>query len=142
MTAQITNSESGTEIMVNDPSAELRISSMESPMESNSQSSATWRRVVESATDVISDLPQYIGRFFRQNGSLMAAIGWLFVALLGIRVLSALIGTINSIPLLTPLFELVGLGYTAWFVNRYLLTSGKRQELSQEISKIKQQVLG
>lgn len=148
MTAQITNNESGTEIMVNDPSTELRISSMESPsidsttVESSSQASATWRRVAESATDIIANLPAYVGRFFQQNGSLMAALGWVFVALLGLRVLSALIGTINSIPLLTPLFELVGLGYTAWFVNRYLLTSGKRQELSQEINHIKQQILG
>lgn len=137
MTAQMTNNESGTELLVSEPAAELRVSSMESGTET-----AIWRKVVESATDIISDLPEYIGRFFRQNGSLMATLGWVFVALLGIRVLSALLGTINSIPLLTPLFELIGLGYTAWFVNRYLLTSGKRQELSQEIGKIKQQILG
>ena len=149
MTSQITSNESGTEIMVNDPSTELRISSMESASmestsmdESSAQASATWRRVVESATDILADLPAYSSRFFQKNGSLMAALGWVFVALLGIRVLSALIGTINSIPLLTPLFELIGLGYTAWFVNRYLLTSGKRQELSQEVSRIKQQILG
>lgn len=147
MTAQITNTESGQDMMTNDP-AELRISSMESTppettsIEINTPPASTWRRVAESATDILADLPEYIGRFFRQNGSLMAAIGWLIVALLGLRVLSALIGTINSIPLLSPLFELVGLGYSIWFVNRYLLTSGKRQELNQEFSRIKQQILG
>lgn len=138
MTAQITNNESGTEIVVNEPSTDMQFSSMES----SSQASATWRKVAESATDIIADLPEYIGRFFRQNGSLMAAIGILFAALLGLRVLSALIGTINAIPLLSPLFELVGLGYAVWFVNRYLLTKGKRQELSQEVGRIKEQILG
>lgn len=137
MTAQMTNNESGTELLVSEPVVDLQVSSIDSSTET-----ATWRKVIESATDIIADLPKYIGRFFQQNGSLMATLGWVFVALLGIRVLSALIGTINSIPLLTPLFELIGLGYTVWFVNRYLLTSGKRQELSQEISHIKQQILG
>ncbi|NJL22441.1 MAG: hypothetical protein HC895_19130 [Leptolyngbyaceae cyanobacterium SM1_3_5] len=133
----MTNNESGTELLVSEPATEMRVS-----LDTESSQTATWRKVVESATDTIADLPEYIGRFFRQNGSLMATLGWIFVALLGIRVLSALIGTINSIPLLTPLFEMIGLGYTVWFVNRYLLTSGKRQELSQEISRIKQQILG
>ncbi|MBD2092697.1 CAAD domain-containing protein [Microcoleus sp. FACHB-1515] len=137
MTAQMTNNESGTELVVSEPAAEVRVS-----VDSENSEMATWRKVVESATDIISDLPEYIGRFFHQNGSLISAIGWLIVALLGIRVLSALIGTINGIPLLSPLFELVGLGYSIWFVNRYLLTSGKRQELSQEVNRIKQQILG
>ncbi|XP_019460230.1 PREDICTED: protein CURVATURE THYLAKOID 1A, chloroplastic-like isoform X2 [Lupinus angustifolius] len=34
---------------------------------------------------------------------------------------SIVLGAINSVPLLPKLLELVGLGYTGWFVYRYLL---------------------
>ncbi|KAL5061253.1 hypothetical protein RYX36_032857 [Vicia faba] len=34
---------------------------------------------------------------------------------------SILVGAINSVPLLPKIMELVGLGYTGWFVYRYLL---------------------
>jgi hypothetical protein len=44
--------------------------------------------------------------------------------------------------LVAPLFELIGLGYTAWFVYRYLLSAASRQELSQEIQALKNQVFG
>lgn len=34
---------------------------------------------------------------------------------------SVIVGAINSLPLLPKIMELVGLGYTGWFVYRYLL---------------------
>ena len=34
---------------------------------------------------------------------------------------STLVGAINYLPLIPKILELVGLGYTAWFVYRYLL---------------------
>jgi hypothetical protein len=37
---------------------------------------------------------------------------------------------------------LIGIGYSAWFVNRYLLKASNRQELAQEIQGLKQQVVG
>ncbi|KAJ9539436.1 hypothetical protein OSB04_032169, partial [Centaurea solstitialis] len=41
--------------------------------------------------------------------------------IVAICLLSILIGAINSVPLLPKIMELVGLGYTRWFVYRYLL---------------------
>ena len=42
-------------------------------------------------------------------------------AVVGLWLSSTIVGAINSIPLLPKLMELVGLGYTSWFVYRYLL---------------------
>ncbi|KAK3005367.1 hypothetical protein RJ639_015470 [Escallonia herrerae] len=42
-------------------------------------------------------------------------------AIVAIWVSSIVVGAINSVPLLPKIMELVGLGYTGWFVYRYLL---------------------
>ncbi|MCI24256.1 protein CURVATURE THYLAKOID 1A chloroplastic-like, partial [Trifolium medium] len=42
-------------------------------------------------------------------------------ALVAVWLSSILVGAINSVPLLPKIMELVGLGYTGWFVYRYLL---------------------
>ena len=42
---------------------------------------------------------------------------------------STVVGAINAIPLLPKVMELVGLGYSAWFVYRYVLFKESRKEL-------------
>jgi len=42
-------------------------------------------------------------------------------AILALWLTSVIVGAINSVPLLPKIMELVGLGYTGWFVYRYLL---------------------
>ena len=53
-----------------------------------------------------------------------------------------MIDALNDVPLLAPTFELIGMGYTAWFVYRYLLKASTRQELVQEFKSYKEQVTG
>jgi hypothetical protein len=66
----------------------------------------------------------------------------LIAAAVTVKVVLAVLDALNDIPLLAPTFELIGIGYSAWFVNRYLLRAERRQELAQEVDTIKQQVLG
>ncbi|XP_059667165.1 protein CURVATURE THYLAKOID 1A, chloroplastic-like isoform X2 [Cornus florida] len=42
-------------------------------------------------------------------------------AIVAVWLTSVFIGAINSVPVLPKIMELVGLGYTGWFVYRYLL---------------------
>ncbi|KAK1264293.1 hypothetical protein QJS04_geneDACA011895 [Acorus gramineus] len=42
-------------------------------------------------------------------------------AIIAVWLSSIVVGAINSVPLLPKVMELVGLGYTGWFVYRYLL---------------------
>ncbi|XP_048141565.1 protein CURVATURE THYLAKOID 1A, chloroplastic isoform X2 [Rhodamnia argentea] len=42
-------------------------------------------------------------------------------AIVAVWLSSVVVGAINSVPLLPKIMELVGLGYTGWFVYRYLL---------------------
>jgi len=55
---------------------------------------------------------------------------------------STIVGALNNIPLLPKLFELVGLGYSAWFTYRYLLFKSSREELVEDIESLKKKISG
>jgi hypothetical protein len=54
----------------------------------------------------------------------------------------AVLDAIDDIPLLSPVLKLVGMGYSAWFVYRYLWKAENRQELWQEFDAFKAQIVG
>lgn len=63
-------------------------------------------------------------------------------ALVALWLSSSIVGAINAVPLLPKLLELVGLGYTGWFVYRYLLFKSSRKELVQDIEELKGKITG
>merc|ERR1711953_1083649 len=62
-------------------------------------------------------------------------------AVVGISVAGGLLSTIDSIPLLPKLMELVGTGYSGWFAYRYLLNKESRKELIADIESVKEKIL-
>ncbi|MCT7948619.1 CAAD domain-containing protein [Ancylothrix sp. C2] len=100
------------------------------------------QQVGQAFVSILSDLPDYIGGFFNQYQKLLKTLGLIVLALLSLRLLQATLDVFNSLPLLGGLFEVVGIGYSAWFVYRYLLTSSSRQELAAQIKSVKEQVAG
>ncbi|GAB4475799.1 MAG: hypothetical protein OHK0037_37200 [Elainellaceae cyanobacterium] len=101
-----------------------------------------WREYVDKATEFVADLPKYLSDFFGQYKSPFVTIGLLLAALVAVRLVLAILSSVNDIPLLAPTFELIGLGYTAWFVYRYLLRASNRKELVSDFNELKSQVLG
>ncbi|KAL3536744.1 hypothetical protein ACH5RR_000110 [Cinchona calisaya] len=63
-------------------------------------------------------------------------------AIVAVWLASILVGAINSVPLLPKILELVGLGYTGWFVYRYLLFKSSRKELVSDIETLKKKIAG
>ncbi|CAN8328491.1 unnamed protein product [Cochlearia groenlandica] len=63
-------------------------------------------------------------------------------AIVTLLLTSAIVNSLESVPLFPKLMEVVGLGYTLWFTTRYLLFKRNREELKTKISEIKEQVLG
>ena len=63
-------------------------------------------------------------------------------ALVALWLSSTVVGAINAVPLLPKLLELVGLGYTGWFVYRYLLFKSSRKELVEDIEQLKGKITG
>jgi hypothetical protein len=101
-----------------------------------------WREYVDKATEFVADLPKYLSEFFGQYKSPLVTIGLLLAALIVVRLVLAILRSVNDIPLLAPTFELIGIGYTTWFVYRYLLRASNRKELVNDFNELKSQVLG
>lgn len=108
----------------------------------SSQSSEQWTQIGERVSYYLGQLPEVLSDFFNQNQRLLINLGLLFGGIVTVKLTLAILDAINDIPLLAPTFELVGIGYSAWFVYRYMLKAETRQELTQEIDTLKQQVVG
>ncbi|GER57407.1 protein CURVATURE THYLAKOID 1A [Striga asiatica] len=63
-------------------------------------------------------------------------------AIVAVWLATVVVGAINSVPLLPKVMELVGLGYSGWFVYRYLLFKSSRKELASDIEALKKKIAG
>ncbi|ONK74177.1 uncharacterized protein A4U43_C03F3600 [Asparagus officinalis] len=63
-------------------------------------------------------------------------------ALVAVWFSSAVVGAIDSIPVVPKALEVVGLAYTIWFSYRYLIFKKNREELFAKIEDLKKQVIG
>lgn len=87
-------------------------------------------------------LPDYMGRLFNDYKQSIITLALIVVALISLKLVLAVIDSLEGIPLLVPTFELIGIGYLVWFVNRYLLKTSNRQELLRELQSLRSQLLG
>lgn len=101
-----------------------------------------WEEWVEIGRDVLAKIPDYIGEFFADNKKPLLTVGLIVAGLITVKLTLAILDAINDIPLLAPVLELVGLGYTSWFVYRYLWKASTREELLTEFDSLKTQILG
>ncbi len=101
-----------------------------------------WTRVGSQVSSFLAQLPELIGKFWEDYKQPITSLGLIFAAIITVKVVLAVIDALNDIPLLAPTFELIGIAYSAWFVNRYLLQASNRQELAQEIEKLKGKIVG
>lgn len=113
-----------------------------STVASKEESGQQWDNIKNTVVDILSELPDYVGGFFNQYQKPIVTVTLLIAVLVTIKVTFAVVDAVNEIPLLAPIFELVGMGYSIWFVYRYMLRASTRQELWQEINGIKSQYLG
>ena len=84
----------------------------------------------------LTQLPDNLGKIFNQYRQPIISIALILAAGILLKVVLAVIAALNEIPIMTPTLKLVGVGYSSWFVNRYLLSSSTRQELSKIIQEV------
>jgi hypothetical protein len=128
-----------------DTSSEVIVTSEPAPLAKlppAPQSEEQWQRVGTQISDFLAQLPDYIGKFFNDYKQPITSVALIITSIITVKVVLAVLAALNDIPLLSPTFELVGIGYSVWFVNRYLLKASTRQELGEEIEALKGQVIG
>lgn len=106
------------------------------------QSQEQWLKYGEQVSGFLATLPDYLGGFFNKYKQPLISVGLIVAAIVSVKVVLAVLDALNDIPLVAPTFELIGIGYSAWFVYRYLLKASTRQELTNEIATLKSQVVG
>lgn len=84
----------------------------------------------------LTHLFDYIGSFFNTYKQAVISLGLILAAIVALRVVLAVIDALNDIPLLETTFKLIGIGYSTWFVYRYLLNTKSRQELSNNLQNL------
>ncbi|KAI3900792.1 hypothetical protein MKW98_012516 [Papaver atlanticum] len=89
-------------------------------------------------TEIITDLKEKWDSLENKSAVFLYGGG----AVVGLWLSSVVVGAINSLPLLPKMMELVGLGYTGWFVYRYLLFKSSRKELAMDIEEWKKKISG
>ncbi|MBD1822424.1 CAAD domain-containing protein [Cyanobacteria bacterium FACHB-DQ100] len=103
---------------------------------------AAWERDRAQIEDFFSDPMKYISAFWQEYKPIVYVLGAILVSLFALNLIFGVIGFVTSLPIISGLLELVGIGYTVWFVNRYLLKVETREELSQMMDGMKQDVIG
>ncbi|MBD2344106.1 CAAD domain-containing protein [Anabaena subtropica] len=101
-----------------------------------------WQQITQQVTDFLAELPEYLGSFYQQYSRTILTVLLILAAIVTLKVVLALLGAINDIPLLSSLFELIGISYSTWFTFRYLIKASTRQELNGEIRTLKTQLFG
>jgi hypothetical protein len=114
------------------------ITKLQRPMQSQEQ----WQKYGEQISAFLATLPEYLGGFFNQYKRPLVSVGLIVAAVVSVKVLLAVLDSLNDIPLVAPTFELIGIGYSVWFIYRYLLKASTRKELTSEITTLKSQVVG
>ncbi len=112
------------------------------PLAEGDESTAELKAMLSKGVEVVSNLDSILGKFFTEYKQLIISLGLVFGAIVSVKLTLALLSALNEIPLVEPILELVGLGYSAWFVTRFMLKSEKRQEFYSKFSDTKEQVLG
>jgi hypothetical protein len=145
MTSEVTTSTDAVEVKAEPSRVHLSTEEQLVVSKMPSTESATkepWQQMGEQASAFIDKLPSYVSDFFNQYQRILVNLGWILAAFASVKLTLAVLDAINDIPFLELALELVGLGYVVWFVYRYLLSAGSRQELSETIKTVKEQILG
>jgi hypothetical protein len=109
---------------------------------SEPSSLSQFQEIIEPVFDFLGKLPDELGNFFADYKKPLITLLIFTSGIVSVYVVLSVINAINDIPLLSPVLELVGLGYSIWFVYRYLLRASTRSELLQEFEVLKKQVVG
>ncbi|MDJ0695002.1 MAG: CAAD domain-containing protein [Mastigocoleus sp. MO_167.B18] len=108
----------------------------------STQSQEEWLKYGEQISSFLATLPEYLGTFYNKYKQPLVFAAVFVAAVIAVKVVLAVLDALNDIPLVAPSFELIGIGYSTWFVYRYLLKASTRKELTSEIQGLRSQVVG
>ncbi|XGB39178.1 MAG: CAAD domain-containing protein [Cyanobacteria bacterium LVE1205-1] len=101
-----------------------------------------WRQSFSQVSSFLEEVPKLVGDFYQKYNRPILYTVLIVVGIIIFKTVLAILDALNDIPFLSPFFELIGLGYSGWFIYRYLLKATTRQELSHYVQSLKDEALG
>jgi valyl-tRNA synthetase len=83
-----------------------------------------------------------VGDFFQTYQRSLLGLGAIGLLIFVIELLKAILDTVNQVPILASLMEIVGLGYAVWYGKRNIWDASERQRLWQQVQQLKQDIVG
>ncbi len=118
----------------------LSKASLDQPSMSDEQD---WQSLTqEKLAWLLKEFPDQFDQFLGEYKKPITTAGLVLTAVPVVALSLALLEVINAIPLFAPILELIGFGYSSWFVYRYLLFADRRQDFSKNLQGYKEQILG
>ena len=90
----------------------------------------------------LAEIPQDLNKLYSAYKTPLIGLAVVLASFVALKVVLAMLAAVNDIPLVSPVFELIGIGYTGWFTFRYLLKAQNRKELAADIESFKKQLTG
>lgn len=142
--AEVANAEKASQPQINVKTEPGTLSTVSPSQQTGNQQTGNqqWRAYGEQLAQILAIFPERLGEVFEEYKQPLTTIGIALAAVPFVILTVAILKVVNAIPLFAPTFELIGFGYSAWFVYRYLLFAETRRELLQDIDGLKQQVTG
>ncbi|MBE9009153.1 CAAD domain-containing protein [Pseudanabaenaceae cyanobacterium LEGE 13415] len=103
---------------------------------------AAWERDHAQIQDFFNDPMKYVSTFWQEYKPIVYVLGAILATVFAFNIIFGIINFVTHLPVISGLLELVGLGYSVWFVNRYLMKAETRQELSRKLESMKQDMIG
>jgi valyl-tRNA synthetase len=96
---------------------------------------------VKTVLEILSDWPELLTRFATQNQLILLIALFGVAAIIGVEIVDAVISTLNVLPFVGPILELLGLFYLGQFLYKNILWSDKRADFTRSLSIEKQKIL-
>jgi valyl-tRNA synthetase len=90
----------------------------------------------------LAEVFNLVGDFFQTYQRSLLGLGAIGLLVFVIELLKAILATVNQVPLLPSLLEMVGLGYAVWYGKRNIWNSSERDRLWQQLQQLKQDIVG
>ncbi|MCZ0900880.1 CAAD domain-containing protein, partial [Microcoleus sp. HI-ES] len=68
--------------------------------------------IKDQVITILSELPAYLSNFFADYQKPLITVGLILAGGISIKVMLGVLGALNDVPLVAPVFELIGMGYT------------------------------
>lgn len=134
-----------TDIHQDSPLPDVDASTTTNSFDSSPTSSGTneqFQEIWSKVSDILAAPIEYLTDFFKRYQRYIITVLVAVSAFISVKLVFAVLSALNGIPLVSPVLELIGLGYSIWFVYRYLWHASSRQELLENFNSLKDQVLG